>query len=87
VNAFRAATLHNMHSHRNSQTQHLSNIEIAGLLAAQAQDSRQPLSKVLNRASRKAFLWEEAAQPLAEGPLFKSCLGWGLILKSDPALG
>jgi histidinol phosphatase-like PHP family hydrolase len=44
----------------------LSNAHIAELLAQQADQSRQPLSRAFRRASRRAFLWPEEASVLRE---------------------
>jgi histidinol phosphatase-like PHP family hydrolase len=42
----------------------LKNLEIAELLASQAEHAKQPLQRALRRASRRAFLWPEEAADL-----------------------
>ena len=43
---------------------HLTNAEIAELLALEAESSRPPAQRALRRASRRAFLWDEEAVAL-----------------------
>ena len=70
-----------MAKRKDRQTKDLTNIEIAELLATEAEGSKQPLQKALRRASRKAFLWsEEAAQLLREGRSLEELRGIGPFL-------
>jgi len=39
----------------------LTNLEIAELLAREAESAKQPVQRALRRASRRAFLWPEEA--------------------------
>src|ERR1700678_4512101 len=67
---------------RNPKTEGLTNVEIAELLAVEAESSKQPLQKALRRASRKAFLWEEeVAQLLSERRCLQELPGVGPYLE------
>ena len=70
-----------MAKRKNRQTEDLTNVEIAELLATEADDSKQPLQRALRRASRKAFLWpEEAVQLLQERRSLEELPGIGPYL-------
>jgi hypothetical protein len=67
---------------RNPKTEGLTNVEIAELLAVEAESSKQPLQKALRRASRKAFLWEEeVAQLLSQRRCLQELPGVGPYLE------
>jgi putative hydrolase len=60
----------------------LVNSEISELLAAAADDARQPLQKALRRAARKALLWpEEASELLRTGRSLTELPGVGPYLE------
>jgi histidinol phosphatase-like PHP family hydrolase len=60
----------------------LTNIDLAELLAIQAETARPPADRALRRASRRAFLWsEEASQLLEDGRSVTELSGVGPYIK------